>query len=67
MIERLFVGMLLVIGVIVWLFGSSWFWLPLVAGALFGVALYRMENKRYSINGYYQEVDAKLEADDKYR
>ena len=67
MIERLIVLVLLVVAGVMYLFGHAWFALPLVLGVLLAVLVYRMENKRYSVNDYYIEVDAKLDADDKYR
>ena len=65
MIERLIVLVLLVVAGVMYLLGHAWFALPLVLGVLMAVLVYRMENKRYSVNDYYEVVDAELDIGDR--
>ncbi len=69
MIERKLVGLLFVIAIGLWLYGSPWFWLPLGLGILLGIIFYRMENKTcdYRVkddDGHYVVINAKLDAEE---
>lgn len=54
MIERLLIGLMLVVGVGLLLLGKGTAGIILlVLGLILGVVFYRMENKKYSVTGYY--------------
>jgi hypothetical protein len=67
MIERWIVLLLIIAGVAILLYGSSWGFLPLSLGLALGVIFYRMERKTYHLSGevgYYEIIDAKLTSDE---